>query len=94
MHLEVREASRARLEEFETIVSFGQRSVGKDAPMHARQNRCKRRVVDAGRNSAVKRDLVHESEKGMLHVVHVAVAVHVLTIEVCHHGKNRRQLQE
>ena len=62
--------------------------------MGARQDRGQLRIVDAGRHRAVERHLVHEVEKGALHVVHVAVAVHVLAIEVGHDRQDGRELEK
>jgi len=59
---------------------------GQQTPQH--------HVVIASDDDAVKRDALHEFEKRAAHVAHVAVAIHVLAVEVCNHGEDRRKLQE
>jgi len=43
---------------------------------------------------AVKRHAVNEVYEGLFDVGHVAVAIHVLAINVGDHGKNGRELEE
>ena len=52
------------------------------------------RIVDAGGDRAVEGHLVHESEKGVLDIFHVAVAVHVFAVEIGNDGENGRELEE
>ena len=33
-------------------------------------------------------------EIGVLHIIHVAIAIHVLAVEIRHDGEDRRQLEE
>ena len=56
--------------------------------------RFEQRIVDAGGDRAVERHAVHEVEKGALHVGHVAVAVHVLAIEIGDDGEDGRELEK
>ena len=52
------------------------------------------RIVEAGRDSAVERHLVHEGEEGLLDVGHVAIAVHVLAVEIGDDGEDGRELEK
>ncbi len=51
-------------------------------------------VVIAQDEHSVERNAVHEIHERLLHVRHVAIAIHVLAIDVGHHGENGRELQE
>ena len=103
VHLEERERAwlprRLRriqngIEDFKSEIRLRGQAVSKYAPPHARQNAFEQRIVDAGRHGAVKRDAVHEIQERALHVGHVVIAIHVLAIEIGHHGQDRRELEE
>ncbi len=51
-------------------------------------------VVVAQNHHSIERHPIHELEERPLDVLHVAIAVHVLAINVRHHGQNRRQLKK
>src|SRR4051812_44481084 len=69
-------------------------SVRDHAALDARQKSARPLVIVAGDHHPVKRDLIHKFDEGILHIVHVAVAVHVLAIDVCDHGEDGRKLQK
>ena len=86
------QTSRLRCSDVEILSRAG--AICKYPPVHARQkppqvadHRCTPRP-------AVERHPVHELQKGPLHIVHVAVAVHVLAVKIGHHRENRRKLQK
>ena len=62
--------------------------------MHARQQGAESVIVVAGDHHAVKRHAVHELDEGALDVVHVAIAVHVLAVDVGDHREDGRELEE
>ena len=62
--------------------------------MYTRQQPPQRQVIIAGNNHAIKRNALHEFEKRPANVAHVAIAVHVLAVNVRDHRKNRRKLQK
>src|SRR5271170_5799415 len=76
------------------IVGAGIGSVGEDLSANAHQDGGKLRIVEAGDAGAVKGHAIQELDEGILHVGHVAVAIHVLAIEVSDYCENGRQLQE
>src|SRR5579884_1817680 len=69
-------------------------SISEDAPLHARKNGGELRVVQTGNTTSVEGHAVHELDEGVLYVLHVAVAIHVLAVQVRDNSKNRRQLQK
>ena len=75
-------------------VRAGGHAIGIDAATHARQNRGEQRVIDAGRDSAIERHAVHELDKRRFHVRHVAIAIHVLAIEVGDHARIGESLRK
>ena len=93
-HPEAGEAARLRLQELKAIVRFGSDAIGEDAAMHPRKHRSKLRVIEARGDRSIERHLIHEREKGLLDIGHVAVAIHMLAIEIGHDGENRRQLEK
>ena len=62
--------------------------------MHVRQQTPQHRVIIAADDHAIKRNTLHKFEERTANVVHVAVAVHVLAVNVRDHRENRRKLQE
>jgi hypothetical protein len=89
-----RKAPLDGLKKLQPEVGLGGNSVGEDAAAGTGQNRLEQRIVDAGGHRAVKRHLIHEGQKGALHVGHVVVAVHVLAVEIGDHGEDGRELEE
>ena len=69
-------------------------AVGDGPALHAGEQPPQIVVVVAGDDHSVERHRVHELQEGLLHVVHVAIAIHVLAIDVGHHREDRRELQE
>ena len=61
---------------------------------HLRHQTTQERIIIAQHDCAVKGDAVHEFEESAFHVPHIAVAIHVLTVDVGHHRKDGRELQE
>ena len=49
------------------------------------------RIVETKHRGAVKRDLIHKVRKAAAHIFHVVVIIHVLAIDIGHHGDHRRQ---
>src|SRR5205823_14675344 len=45
-------------------------------------------IVIAQHDHAVKRDTIHEVNEGLFHIGHIAVAVHVLAVNVGHHRQD------
>src|SRR5271156_1138199 len=80
-NLEARTDSLDRRQHAQDVVGAGIGSVGEDLSAYARQDSGELRVVEAGDAGAVKRYAIHELDEGILHVGHVAIAIHVLAIE-------------
>ena len=68
------------------------RAVSHRSAPNLRKHPAQKRIVIADHHHAVKRNTIHEIQKCLLHLAHVAIAVHVLAIDICDHGKNRGQL--
>ncbi len=69
-------------------------AIGRHAAMNARQQAAQDRIVVAGNDHAVERDTLHELQEGAADVAHVAVAVHVLAVDVGDDREDRRELQK
>ena len=78
----------------QAVVGLRRDAIREHAPVRAGQNRSQLRIVDAGGDRAIERHLVHEGQEGALHIVHVAVAVHVFAVEIGDHGEDGRELEE
>src|SRR6202142_4741792 len=70
------------------------RPITHHAPLNLGKQLPQNRIVIAGHDHSVERQAVHEVEERALHVVHAAIAVHVLAINVGDDGENRRELQK
>src|SRR5579859_1195693 len=70
------------------------RAVGGGAASQTGQHAAEPFVVMAEHGHAVKGDAVNKIEKSLLYVGHVAVAIHVLAVNVGDHGENGRQLEK
>ncbi len=70
------------------------RSVAHRPPPNLRKQAAQLRIVITDHNRAVERNPVHEFQKSPLHLAHVAVAIHVLPVDVGDHRKHGRQFQE
>ena len=81
-------------EELYAEVGLGIGSVGVDLAAGAGEKRGEERVVEAGGGGAVEGQAVHELEEGVFDVGHVAVAVHVLAVEVSDDAEDGRELEE
>ena len=68
--------------------------IGHRAALHLRQQSPQQRIIVARHYHSVKRHAIHELQKCFLHIPHVAVAIHVLAVDVGHNGENRRKLQK
>ncbi len=86
--------SFARRQKLQPVIGVLRFAVGEHTATRTRQNAFQQWIVDARGNRAIERNAVHEIQKGALHVVHVVVAVHMLAVEIGHHGENRRKLEE
>ena len=75
-------------------MAFGVAPVSHHSARHPRQQSAQRFVVVASHHRAVEGHAVHELDEGALDVLHVAIAVHVLAIDVGHHRQNGRELEE
>jgi hypothetical protein len=51
-------------------------------------------IVMAKNGHAIKRHAINEIQKRLLHISHIAIAIHVLAIDICYRGQDRRQLKE
>ena len=80
--------------DFKPVICPLRFSIGEDAAVQPGQNCRQCRIVNACSDRAIERHLVHEGQKGVFHVVHVAIAVHVLAIEIGDHCQNGRQASE
>lgn len=69
-------------------------AVGDKASTDAGQDRREQRVVETGGDGAVEGHLVHELDEAVFHVGHVAVAVHVLAVEVGDDGEDGGEFKE
>ena len=69
-------------------------AVGVDAAVDSVEHTAQQRVVEAGGGSAVEGYAVHEFDERAFDVGHVAVAVHVLAVEVGDDGEDGRELEE
>ena len=65
--------------------------VGHRAPGDRRQQPPQLIIVVAGHHHAIKRQTIHEFQKCLMDVVHIAIAVQVFTVDVGHDGENRRK---
>src|ERR1700733_935225 len=61
----------SKIDKFQPVVGLFSHAVRENAPAHTRQNSLEQRIVDAGRDSAVKRHAIHKIQKRPLHVGHV-----------------------
>ena len=75
-------------------VGVGRSAVGDEALAHVRQQRAHVDVVDAEDRQTVERHPVHELQVRRAHLLHVAVVVEVLGVDVGDHRDDRRQHQE
>src|SRR5690348_13658907 len=57
-------------------------AIGEYAAAHLRKQLAQVLVVGTGDNDSVERHQIHERYEGLLHVAKIAVAVHVLAIDV------------
>ena len=94
MHQELRKPSLRGDQKFKPIICLRRNTVSEDAAAGTGQDGGKLGVVDAGGDSAVERDSVNEVEIGLVDVGHVAVAVHVLAVEIGDDGEDGRELEE
>src|SRR5947207_1495504 len=51
-------------------------------------------VVLAGNDYTIKGNPIHEIDERLLHIIHIAIAIHVLAIDVRNDRQNRRELQK
>ncbi len=75
-------------------VGIWTRAIGHDSTAQLRQKRPQAVIVVAGNGHPIERHPVHEFDEGVLHVGHVAIAVHVLAVDVGDDGKDGRKLEK
>ena len=80
--------------DFDSKIRPALRPIGHSPSLNVRQQPPQQRIVVAGNDHSIEGHAVHELEKSFFYVPHVAVAVHVLAIDVGHDRQDRRQLQE
>src|ERR1035441_7051437 len=78
---------------YQEIGSFAG-SVGRHAAMHARKQAFENGIVVAAYDQAVEGHAFHKFKEGAVHVAHIAIAVHVLAVNVGDDRDNRRKLQK
>src|SRR5207245_1168110 len=67
---------------------------GHHSSLHLRHQPAQHRIIVTEHNRAIKGDAAHKIKKGSLHVPHVAIAVHVLAVNVGHYSKDGGEIQE
>src|SRR6266576_1367801 len=82
---------RTRLDE---EVGSATSAISHHPTLHLGQQFAQDRVVVAGNDHAIEGNPVHEIEEGLFDVTHVAVAVHMLAVNVGDDGENWRKLQK
>src|ERR1700733_14606874 len=75
-------------------VRAASRTVSDGAALNLRKHAAQNWIIVANHHHAVKRNAIHEVEKSAFDVAHVAIAVHVLAINICDHGENGRELEK
>lgn len=69
-------------------------SVSVDPTLDARQHRAKALIVHTRRGRSIEGHAIHEFDKSSVYVFHVAVAIHVLAIQVCNDAQHGGEFQK
>ena len=78
------------LQNFQPKGSFRSHTIGKHGVTHAGQQGSQFGIIHTGCGRAVKRDAIHKVEERALHIFHVAIAIHVLAIDIGDDGEDGR----
>ena len=70
------------------------RAIAHHAALQFRQNAAQHGIVVAGHDNSVERHAIHEFEEGAFDVLQVAIAIHVLAVDVGDDRNDRRELQK
>ena len=68
--------------------------VGHHSALNLRHQPAQHRIIVTEHNRAIKGDAAHKIKKSSLYVPHVAIAVHVLAVNVGHYSQDGGELQE
>src|SRR5579863_9841465 len=79
---------------FDMKVRPASRAVGDSPALNLRKHAAQYWIIVANYHHPIKRNAIHEVQKCALHIAHVAIAVHVLAIDICDHGQNGRKLEK
>ena len=94
MHYELRLPASRMLQDLQPKNSFRIHAIGEYATARAREQCSQKRIVQTGRSRSIERHAIHKIEKGPLHILHIAIAIHVLAVQIGHDRENGRQLQK
>jgi len=86
--------TRFRGDDLHSEIRFRAGAIGRDTTLYTWQQRAEGSIVSAGNDHAIKRHAIHELDEGLFHILHVAIAIHVLAVDVGDDGKNWGQLEE
>src|SRR6185312_6501981 len=85
---------KASLAVLDPKIRAAARAIAHDATLYLGKNPPQHGIVITGYDHSIKRNAVHKVKEGALDIIHVAVAIHMLAVNIGDDRKYGREFQE